>query len=227
QHEVRRSRDELSLILRSIAEGVTAQAPDGRLIFANDAAARLSGFESAEAMLAAPREELVAAFEITREDGTPFPPDQLPGRIALRGTASSAVVRFKDKRTGEERWSFVSGAPVVDADGNVELSVSIFREFTERRRTEQAWQLLAEVSASLGSSLDYEPTLRQVASLAVPRMADWCGVEILGPDGQLEQLAVAHVDPAKRELAREWRRRWPPRPDSTTCRVVASGRPEV
>jgi PAS domain S-box-containing protein len=224
---VRRSRDQLDLILRSIAEGVTAQTADGKLTFANDAAARLSGFETAAAMLAATGDEILTAFEIFQEDGTPFPLERLPGRRALAGESSSAVVRFRVKRTGEERWSFVSGAPVLGADGGVELAVSVFREFTDRRRTEQAWQFLAAAGATLGSSLDYQTTLKRVADLAVPRIADWCSVEILRPDGGLEQLAVAHVDPAKRELAREWRRRWPPRPESTPYRVVRSGQPEM
>ena len=227
EKDMRRSRDQLNLILRSITEGVTVQAPDGKLIFANDAAAQLSGFESEAAMLTADARTLMVMFEVWREDGTPFPWEELPGRLALQGKASTAVVRFRLNRTGEERWSFVSGAPVVDANGNVEAAVSVFREFTDRRRAEESWQFLAEASAALGSSLDFEVTLAQVADLAVPRIADWCSVDVLGSDDRLEQLAVAHVDPAKRELAKEWRHRWPPRPDSAVTRVVRSGQPEM
>ena len=54
----------------------------------------------------------------------------------------------------------------------------------------------------LGSSLDYEQTLADVARLAVPRVADWCTVDIF-VDGKLERLALAHVDPLKLALARE------------------------
>jgi PAS domain S-box-containing protein len=227
EREVRRSRDQLDLILRSIAEGVTAQAPDGRLIFANDAAANLCGFESAAAMMAADPQAIVDSFEVSREDGTPYPPAELPGRLALQGKTSTAIVRFRSKRTGEQRWSMVSGAPVLDANGNVELAVNVFREITDRLRTEQSWQFLAAASAALGSSLDYQVTLKQVADLAVPHIADWCSVDILGPDDHLEQLAVAHVDASKRELAKEWRRRWPPRTDSPSYRVVRTGEPDM
>jgi PAS domain S-box-containing protein len=227
QHELRRSRDQLDLILRSITEGVTAQTPDGRIVFANDAAAQLCGFEDAAEMMAASGEEILGRFEIAREDGTAFPLDELPGRRALDGHTSTAIVRFRAKRTREERWSFVSGAPVVDRDGQVELAVSVFREFTERRRSEQAWKFLAGASAALGASLDFSATLKQVPNLAVPQIADWCGVDILDANGGLQQLAVAHVDPAKRDLAIEWRRKWPPRPGSTPYRVVQSGQPEL
>jgi signal transduction histidine kinase len=75
---------------------------------------------------------------------------------------------------------------------------------------------LARASALLASSLDYEETLRNVAALAVPKIGDWCGVELVGEDGVGAQVAVAHVDPAKVEYARELRRRYPPDRDSPT-----------
>jgi PAS domain S-box-containing protein len=225
--EIRRSRDQLDLILRSITEGVTVQTTDRRFIFVNEAAARLCGFDSAEAFLAASSDEILGKFEILREDGAPFPPDELPGRLALQGKRSNTIVRFRVKRTGEERWSFVSGAPVLDKDGNVDLSVSVFREFTDRRRSEEAWQFLSDASAAVATSLDYESTLKRVAELAVPTIADWSAVDILTPDGSLQQLAVAHVDPAKRELAKEWRQRWPPPPDGAPYEAIRTGLPQL
>jgi PAS domain S-box-containing protein len=227
EREVRRSRDQLDLILRSISEGVTAQRPDGGLVYANEAAAQLCGYASAEELLAAPVGEALDRFEITQEDGTPFPVERLPGRLALAGVASSAVLKFRSRRTGEQRLSTVSAAPVLDPEGRVDLSVSVFRDVTERRRTEEAWQLLANVGEALGSSLDLTSTLSQVTDLAVPRVADWCGVELLDAHDRLEQLAVAHIDPEKRELAKQWRSRWPPRPESAPYRVVRSGIPQL
>jgi PAS domain S-box-containing protein len=47
EREVRWSRDQLDLILRSITEGVTVQTAEQKFIFANDAAAHLCGFDSA------------------------------------------------------------------------------------------------------------------------------------------------------------------------------------
>ncbi len=223
QEELRRSRDQLRLILGAISEGVTVQAPDGRLVFANDAAAQLSGFDSAQEMLTAPLTSFRQRFEVMREDGAPMTPEELPSRQAFGGQAAQAVVRFRRKPSGEERWSFVSAAPVCNASGQVDLVVNVFRDFTERRKTEAAWQFLAESSAVLGSSLDYEATLRQVAKLAVPQVADWCAVDILDGDGRVQQLAVAHVDESKVELAREWRRRYPPAPDSMIYQVMKDG----
>jgi signal transduction histidine kinase len=75
---------------------------------------------------------------------------------------------------------------------------------------------LARSSEVLGSSLDYEDTLRNVASLAVPKIGDWCGIELVDESGNTKQVAVAHVDPSKIELAHELRRRYPPDPHAKT-----------
>lgn len=84
------------------------------------------------------------------------------------------------------------------------------REAADHARQRAAF--LAQASATLGESLDYEKTLRSVAGLAVPTFADWCAVDILGDRGVLQRLAVAHVDPKKVELARTLQERYPPDP---------------
>jgi PAS domain S-box-containing protein len=88
---------------------------------------------------------------------------------------------------------------------------------------------LLRASELLSESLDYEDTLRQVADLAVPRMADWCSVELIDADGELQQVAVAHVDSGKRQLALRLRERYPPDPNAPTgtASVIRTGRSEV
>ncbi|HET7296014.1 MAG TPA: GAF domain-containing SpoIIE family protein phosphatase, partial [Gemmatimonadales bacterium] len=48
-------------------------------------------------------------------------------------------------------------------------------------------------------------TLRNVAGLAVPRIADWCAVDLLDERGAREPVAVAHSDPTKIEMAERLR----------------------
>jgi signal transduction histidine kinase len=88
---------------------------------------------------------------------------------------------------------------------------------------------LAEASAHLASSLDYETTLRRVARLAVPEMADWCVVDTLDEDGAIRLLAVAHAEPGKEAVVHELRRRYPPAPQASygLQKVLRTGRPEL
>ncbi|HEU5039363.1 MAG TPA: response regulator, partial [Gemmatimonadales bacterium] len=61
---------------------------------------------------------------------------------------------------------------------------------------------LSEASAVLASSLDYEVTLRDLARLSVPSIADWSTVHLVSPGGVLHFVAGAHRDPARDLLVR-------------------------
>jgi PAS domain S-box-containing protein len=101
---------------------------------------------------------------------------------------------------------------------------------TRAQTAEQRRAFLAEASAELAKSLDHEVTLRKIAELAVPRLADWCGVELAkGSDGQPTRVALVHVDPTKIELANELRRRYPPDPTAPrgVPNVLRTGRSEL
>src|SRR5919201_373532 len=75
-------------------------------------------------------------------------------------------------------------------------------EAAERRSA-----FLASASKILASSLDYETTLKHVAQLAVPELADWCTVHLADAAGPPRQVAVAHVDPERVAWARAVRDR--------------------
>jgi PAS domain S-box-containing protein len=106
---------------------------------------------------------------------------------------------------------------------------TVWKDVTARRRSEEAAHFLSGASAILGSSLDYEATLSAVAQMLVPRLGDWCVVQLVDPDGRVGQVAVAHADPARLELARELNRRFPPNPggDAVLRGVLTSGRGAV
>jgi PAS domain S-box-containing protein len=224
---LRQSRDQLAAVLQGVADGITVQETSGKLIYANAAAARYSGFPSGEALMAATTEETRAKFDIMDEGGRPIDVAQFPGRRALNGEqAPEMLVRFRSRETGEERWSTVQATPIRDAQGGVQFAVNIFRDITERRYIEETQRFLTEASMLLAGSLDYETTLQQVTRLAVPKIADWCAVEMVEGD-TYRPVAVAHIDPAKVELAHDVRRRYPPDPMETggIPGVVRSGTP--
>lgn len=98
------------------------------------------------------------------------------------------------------------------------------REAAERAQARLSF--LTEASAVLAGSLDYEETLRNVAALAVPAFADWCAVDVVDEEGKVHRLAVAHVDPAKVDLAYEIERRYPPDPQTGVIyQIVRTGQP--
>ena len=74
--------------------------------------------------------------------------------------------------------------------------------------------ILADAGRILGSSLDSSATLRQIADLIVPAVADWCAIDLLDADGRLVPLALAHRDPQRARLVEELRTRYPADPDA-------------
>ena len=103
-----------------------------------------------------------------------------------------------------------------------QVRVAAVRDITERKLLEQqAMQLmqeqaartaaetagkraefLAEASRVLGTSFDYQVTLGMLAHLAVPRLADFCTVDMAEGDGVFLRLGMAHTDPKKEGLLR-------------------------
>jgi PAS domain S-box-containing protein len=131
---------------------------------------------------------------------------------------------------GGERWLHSRARVITGSDGRPERIVGLLTDVTERRRREDAHAFLDAASQALSASLDPVETLDEVARLAVPRLADWCAVQ-LAPNvrGTYEQVAVAHVDPEKVRWARELQERYPPDPDAPTGapEVIRSGRSEL
>ena len=103
------------------------------------------------------------------------------------------------------------------------------RALAEARKASDRLAFLADASSILSSTLDYRATLANIADLVVPRLADWCAVELLGDDDQMTTVAIAHVDPVKVKYVAELRRRFPPDPDAPfgVPKVARTGIPEL
>jgi PAS domain S-box-containing protein len=202
QHALHESSEQLASILRTVEEGITATNREGRFLFANDAAARSAGLDSADELVALPPEKRYSRFQVFDPAGNRVAPEDLPSSKALAGAESSAVVRLRGRSGNWERWLELRSTPVFAADGSVELVVNVTRDITQeadtRREAEASrtrLSLLLEATEQLSQTLDYEDLLRRVPQLVVPRIADGCHVYIGRDETALVRVAHAHVDP--------------------------------
>jgi len=205
-----------AIFLQAMEEGINVtDARTGRLLFANDVAARLSGFKSPEAMIAQTGDAYSEQLQFFDESGVPLSPEQRPDQRARRGEKPVPVELYM--RLGdldEEHWGVVTSVPLRDGDGQVSEIVTLFRDTTAQKRAERAMRFLADASILLNESLDIHKTLQSLTRLAVPRLADGCTVDLLNEDGSIERVS-AHKNPALDELTREMRRRYPLKRDVT------------
>ncbi|MES2523448.1 MAG: GAF domain-containing protein [Gemmatimonadota bacterium] len=96
----------------------------------------------------------------------------------------------------------------------------LFEAERSTRRSASAAQARAEFIADatrmLASTLDYDVTLRALSRAVVPRMADWCAIDMLvdptetGWPPALERVVVTHADPNKVAWAAGVRERFTP-----------------
>ena len=202
-------------IFAALAAGVTVQDDTGRLVFANETAASMSGFLSPDALLAASLSELMERIELVDDSGGAFAWDRLPGRRLLAGLdAQPTLVGFRQRPTGLVRWSMIEARLLEGPDGQ-RLVVNTFHDVTpriesersardserryremadERQRAEQQAQLLADAALRLDEARDVDEAARVAAGAPIPALADWCIVDLLQPDGSLRRAAMAARD---------------------------------
>jgi len=218
-------------VLDASPDPVWVYGADLRFIYATPAAAAIGG-RAPEDLAGRTWRELDMPAEIM----APF--EQLVRRVfetrePVKGEAAEA--------DGRRVWEYIL-APAGEAGEPVSAVVATARDVTERKRllveeqearraaeaARDRLAFIAQAGEALVESLDYRATLRRVAEIAVPRLADWCALHVVDERSELEQVAVAHADPAKLELARELETRFPDEPESSaTYRIVRTGLAEL
>ncbi|HYT31043.1 MAG TPA: PAS domain S-box protein, partial [Thermoanaerobaculia bacterium] len=211
------SEERKAAILASSLDAVVTIDEEGKILEFNPAAEKLFGYSAEEVVgkemapliiperFRDPHRGGLAHFRATgegpifgqriempalRRDGPEFPVELTVRPIRTgRGTFFTGFIRDISQRKSSEE----------------ERGKLLERERRARTRAESAESratFLAEASELLGSSLDYKTTLSSVAALAVPRIADWCFIDVL-EDGVFQRLAVCHRSEDHAELVRE------------------------
>jgi PAS domain S-box-containing protein len=208
----------LAAIVESSDDAIVSKDLNGVITSWNHGAELLFGYPAEEA--------------IGRSITILIPPDRLSEEdlVLSRIRRGERVEHFETVRVRKDsRLVNVSltVSPIRDAGGTVVGASKIARDISDRNEAEARATFLAEAGTALSASLDYETTLKAVTRLAVPAIADWCVVDILGENGRIERVAVAHVDEAKIRLAVELAEKFPAAPDSRggVHEVLRTGRP--
>jgi PAS domain S-box-containing protein len=215
-------------IVGSLSDAVTIRDRHDRFLYANSAALAHLGFETWEELQATAPAQIMADYLVWTEGGNEVTMEDIPSVRILRGEpAEPLLIRTIHGPTGRQHWNLLKAAPLLDATGAVEATIMIIEDVTEQKRAERQNALLAQAGTVLASSLDYEQTLRNVAELAVPEIADWCAVDLVDEDGDRRQVVVAHKDPEMLRRAEQLREYEPERldPGRGVGRALQTGEP--
>ncbi|HJQ92226.1 MAG TPA: SpoIIE family protein phosphatase [Acidimicrobiia bacterium] len=184
----------LDILFRHASEAVSVQDRSGRLLYANDEAARIVGFRTGAELVSTSPEDIIGRFEMIDRSGSPVPLESLPGRRVLAGApVAEAVIGYRRPDSPTVRWSQVRASPIKNDAGEVVWVINFFQDITSQFRRDEIRELLYTVYEALGSSLDRDENLQSLAKALVPRMGAWCAVHML-EGGTLIPVAMVHPD---------------------------------
>jgi PAS domain S-box-containing protein len=199
------SQERYRALFETMPQGVVHYDADGSIIGVNPAASEILGMD----LTAVTSWPVVPEGQAVREDGSPFPPQDLPVRAALRTgeIVTDVVAGVRHGRTGELRWVRITAVPDArDEQGRPSRAYAIFTDLTEQRRTEAA---LRQSTALLGRL----------------REANVLGVVVVGErqiyeanDAYLDIIGYSREDLEAGRIA--WRKITPPEWASTEDKAV-------
>ncbi|HEY6214642.1 MAG TPA: PAS domain S-box protein [Vicinamibacterales bacterium] len=196
----------LAAIVESSDDAIVSKDLDGTIRSWNPAAERMFGYTAGEAI----GRPIFIIIPRDRHDEERTVLDRL-----RRGEKVDHFETVRCRKDGSCFPVSLTVSPLRSPDGEVVGASKIARDITDRRRAEeragranQRALFLGQMMEALSKSLDYEKTLKSIAWLAVPTLADWCAVDVVQKSGEIERLAVAHVDDRKIELAKQISRRY-------------------
>jgi len=103
--------------------------------------------------------------------------------------------------SGLYRWCSIRAVPVMDGSELREW-VGIVADIDDDKRRADHTEFINSASELLSSSLGYEQTMRNLARLCVPAIADWCSIDI-GDANHYERLVVESARPEELAILRE------------------------
>ncbi len=217
-------------VLEILDEAVTIRDRDGRIAYGNRAALESMGLASIDELRSRSSRSIMEDYIVEDERGAPLTLEDVPSIRMMQGQpVQPLVMRTTHRDTGEVRWRQLKAAPVTDDKGELIAAVTVIEDVTAVKTAETRMRLLAESGRMLASSLDYQQTLRNVANVAVPVLADWCAVDLVDANLRREHVVAAHNDPEKVALAVRLREMAPAEfdPGEATGRVLRTGVSEL
>ena len=141
----------LRSILESMADGVIVADEQGNFLLFNSSAEQILGIGPG----ATSPDQWTSYFGLYLPDKvTPYPPEDLPLRRAMRGeTVERAEVFVRPGKGPAGLWLATSSRPLRDDEGRLRGGVAVFQDITRRKRAEEALRDSEALYQSLVDSL--------------------------------------------------------------------------
>jgi PAS domain S-box-containing protein len=214
----------LAAIVDHSDDAIVSKDTAGHITSWNRAAERMYGYTAAEAVGQSVR--LIVPTDRQSEE------DHVLASIH-RGQRIDHFETLRRRKDGTLIPVSLTVSPIRDATGAVVGASKIARDISERRRAEASDArarrhdaLLSKATAALTGARTPDDTLRALAPVIVPDIADWCAIDRLIAEDQIRTVAVSHIDPDRVSLIDQIRREGDaPPPFFSPRHVIRTGAP--
>jgi PAS domain S-box-containing protein len=197
---LRASERRYRTLLDTAHESIWVIDAEDRTTYVNHRMAGLLGYQPEE-MLGRP------AYDFTETDQR----EEAHAQLEQRRQGIAAQFDFPlVHNDGSQVWVRSSASALTADDGSYAGAVAMMTDITAERRHEEIRAFLEEVSSVLSASLEYDATLTAILDLLVPRVADWCALDLLHEDGRVERVGERNHYPAHQAALEELRRHYNP-----------------
>ncbi|MBI2601321.1 PAS domain S-box protein [Candidatus Daviesbacteria bacterium] len=215
-------------IFENAIEGIYQSTPEGKILTANPALAKILGYESVEDMTSN-LVNIKTQFYVNSSTR-----DKFIRLIRSKGliTDFESQVRKKD---GDIIWISENARAVKNKNGEIIYFEGLVQDITDRKLAEEEkaqliieqsaraeaenanlkLSFLVEASKILSQSLDYRTSLKNLARLIVPIIADWCIIDLVEESNNTSRVEVVHIDSKKNRLANILKNNYPLSLDSS------------
>ncbi|MEE8392663.1 MAG: ATP-binding protein [Anaerolineae bacterium] len=206
EQRLKESERWLSTTLKSIGDAVIATDEQGRIVFMNRVAEKLTGWEQGYA-LGRDSREVFNIFDAETQTSIDNPVTQVLREGVTVGLESDTLLIAKN---GTEIPIDDSAAPIIDAKGNISGAVLVFRDITERKQAEEALQqrnrelaLLNQASQAFNSTTDMDQVLVTVLE-EVRCQLDVAAVSVWLTEPETSELVCLQAVGPNSETVRGW-----------------------
>ncbi len=142
REESRRRMAVVEAIFEATQDGIAIYDSEGGILRLNAACEEMLGFSPEEQRLDI--DQRWALLRVTKTDGTPLSPEEIPSKKALAGEKTRAILHFHPPRR-PARWLSVSAAPIRSADVGPASAVTILSDITDFHALQQEHEIFMQM----------------------------------------------------------------------------------
>jgi PAS domain S-box-containing protein len=143
EEALKSAKEQLEASFRSFPSGIYLFNPEGRILFVNETAAKLNGYDSAVEMLSEKnieetRRRAFETYALSDEDGKPLSPgDSAIARTFKTGKPAQIIFCAAHRANNSRTWILAKSAPIFGADGKLSMVMSTVTDITLQKTAEE------------------------------------------------------------------------------------------